>query len=683
MRKEITLSLIAVAVLTFTGCGETEKSTDTTETVSSITKLSEASEKHSSAEWSAIQDEIQALDKTESFNTMLSQSIEKNVASLVKVGVDKEMAYAMNSDAMFDDLTQLDLEDLDNQIVAECKDDESCKEEAYASIKAELDIDKEMAYAMAEDFRDNTGKYMTMDGLLKEFKCDTGLLRKVHYYGVEDNFSLANGDENATASLQVQNNPAVMAYYNGIGLSNYDTTQLNRQFAEEIKNLPSNITKGMFYIGLENHGSNDKIIIGNMDTNASTLDYFTKDVVNLGWNQSGKIHYKELSSILMEDGNSLESYANAHQKFDVYIQDDTYVDFIAVATCSDPDPLIEIEKIVNNFECSNKEKMVKILGGKIDAFASGTDATTPSSSLTSNAPTMAYDDPSYDKHFIDTLNLGLNPTQSVTKSQFYIGYKSTNRSLWTNDTISVGDYGVNQASGHLYDNISPIVAQGWITHNLMANNGYGYVSEVNLSALSNTSGQALGDVESTMIAQNELDIYLQDDTTVDFTQLNLCVKDNCSEDAQDISVDLSQLASWTTSATDAQNNSNPIPTVWDNSLNWIEFTTQEHNGDRVLEIPFCACSDTVIDIESLKADNLATVKIDGNTVVTQNASGQASMRADNNGGVHATGTHIVQNTANGPINHVLSVDVHNQSAWFGVAMKGTLKFRGSLGQCKK
>jgi len=692
MRNQITLSLITVAILGLNGCGGTEKSTtsDSSIKLSSIQKLSNASDKHTEKEWLEIEYSTNNLDDTEGFNTMLLGSIEKNVASLTKVGIDKEMSYAMNSDVMFDDLTQLDIEDLDNQVVAECKDDDTCKEEAYASINVELEIDKEEAYAMAEDFRADRGKPTTMDGLLKEFTCDAGLVRKVQFYGVEDNFSTANGDENATASQQVQSNPGIMAYNNGIGLSNYDTTQVNRQFAEEIRNLPSNITKGMFYIGFENHGSNDGMTLGNIDTDTSTLDYFSENVLGLGWNQSGQVHYTDLGSIMMEDGNSLESYANANQKFDVYIQDDTYVDFITVATCSKPDPIKEVTTIVNKFECSEKETLVKILGGEIDAFALTTDANpvNPTTDLNTSRDAntvypnvvVDYDYTAYDHHFIDTLRLNLSSSQTVTKSQLNIGYKVIGSSLYGNDAIYVGDFGTNHAGGHLYDNTAPIAPQGWNVTNV---GGYGDVAEVNLSALLNNSGLATGDVQSTMIAQNKLDIYVQDDTAVDFTQLNLCVKDNCDEGAEDISLDLSQLASWTTQATDAENNSNPIPSVWDDSLNWIEFTSKEANGDRVLEIPFCACSNAIIDIKSLKADNLATVKIDNNTtIVTQNASGQASMRADNNGGVHASGSHTITNTTSGPTNHTLRVDVHNQSAWFGVGIEGTLNFKGNLGECK-
>jgi len=683
MKNQITLSLITVAILGLNGCGETNSKTEVSKDkieLSSIQKLSNASTKHSKSDWIAIEDRVQSLDNTEGFNNMLLGSIEKNVANLTYVGIDKEMAYATNSDAIFNDLTDLDIGDLDNQVVAECKDDESCKEMAYDSLEPIFTIDKEMAYVMATDIRIDEKKPTTMDGLLKEFTCDAGLVRKVQFYGVEDNFSASNGNETAYPSIQVVNNAGIQAY-GGTGLSNYDFSTQNTLFAEEVKNLPSSIANGHFYIGMKNNGNNDGITLGNLDENVSTEDVFTGTIANnnAGLLKDGSVYHAKLSDISLVDGNTLKNYAYNHGGFDVYVQDDTFVDFIAVATCSKPDYIKEITGIVNNFECSEKETLVKILGGKIDAFALPEDATTPSTTLagTNTLPKMKYDNPAHDRHFIDTLNLGLTSTQTVTNAEFHIGYKSTNRSLWTNDALYIGEYGVNHGAYKLYDNSSSnFIETTWGTQTV----GGETIASTNLE-LNNTIGT--GTVLNTMKSNGFLDIYLQDDTTVDFTQLNLCVKDNCDENAKDIKVDLSQLSAWTTSATDAVNNSNPIPNVWDSSLNWIEFTSKEANGDRVLEIPFCACSNALVDIKSLKADNLATVELDNNTtIVTQNASGQASMKADSNGGVHASGTYTATNTT-GPTNHVLRVNVHNQSLWFGVGIEGTLNFKGNLGKCTK
>jgi hypothetical protein len=535
MKNITTLSLITVAILGLNGCGEestlTNSNSNNTQKVNAIQKLSDASTKHSKSDWIAIENGIQNLDNTEGFNTMLLNSIEKNVATLTYVGIDKEMAYATNSDAMFDDLTDLDIGDLDNQVVAECKEDESCKEMAYASLDTAVLIDKEMAYAIATDIRKDKEKPSTMDGLLKEFTCDAGLVRKVKFYGVEDNFSTANGDENATASQQVQTNPGVVAYFNNIGLSNYDTTQVNRQFAEEVKNLPINITKAKFYMGLQNHGSNDRLTIGNMDTNTSTLDFFGEDVLKLttdfNWNKNGSVYSQNFDNIILRDNTTLKDYAQTHNNFDVYVQDDTYVDFIAVATCSKPNPIKEVTNIVNKFECSENEKLVKIMGGEIDAFSPTTDTNpiNPSATLANFRDTatvypgvdVSYDYTAYDHHFIDTLTL---PTGYITKAEFNIGYKVIGSSLASNDAIYIGEYGTNHAGGHLYDNFFPIVPQGWNVNDIT---NYGHVAQVDLAILNNNTAGATNTVFDTMKNNGFLDVYVQDDTAVDFTQLNLCI----------------------------------------------------------------------------------------------------------------------------------------------------------------
>jgi len=692
MKKRTTLSLITIALLALNGCGgEKSASTGTSEEVTSITKLSEVSQKHTKAEWDNLANEIKALDKPQAFNTMLLGTIEKNVASLTHVGIEKEMAYVLDSDIMFDDLTELEITDLDNQVVAECKENESCKEEAYASLDSSLTLDKEEAYAMSVIYRGDIGKPTTTDKLLKEFTCEAGEVRTIQHYGVEDNFSVANGTESANPSQQVQSNPAVMAYNNGIGLSNYDTTQINRQFGEEVKNLPSNITKGMFYIGLENHGSNDRMTLGNMDTDTTTLDYFGEDILGLGWNQSGKVHYNNLSSITMEDGNSLKDFANANQKFDVYVQDDTYVDFITVATCSKPNPIDDIPPIVDKFTCSEKEgNLVQIVGGTKDAFSATTDqASVASNDFLNRANTvsrMEYDATHYDKHLLDTLSL---PTGVViSKAEFNVGYKPLNSFLHTNDTIHIGKYDVAHSGGRyiLYPNGTNPAEGNWTANTIIDNNNETEtIRTVDLNTIS--IGQTGDSVLSWMQGKSEFEVLIEDDTSVDFTQLNLCVKKGCDESAKDYKIDLSQLASWTVKPSDAQENNTNNPSVWASDMNWISFDNNE--TDRVLEIPFCACGDTIATINHLKGDNRANIELDGNMFVNQpgTTGGVTAFSSDSAGGNHVDGTQTIAGTS-ANVNHVLRVNVHNfkssqgHDTPFGVAIDGTLQFKGHLGECK-
>jgi hypothetical protein len=675
MKNQITLSLITAAILGLTGCGPTDSATPSEASLSSIQKLSNASTKHEKSDWIAIENAIQGLDNTEKFNTILLGSIEKNVASLTTVGIDKEMAYAMNSDAIYDDLIQLDITDLDNQVVAECREDDKCKEEAYSSIKLSLDIDKEMAYEMSVMYRGDIGKPSTMDGLLKEFTCATGLVRKVQFYGVEDNFVTSNGDEVAYPSSQVVNNAAIQAY-GGTGLSNYDFSTPNTLFAEEVKNLPAGIANGHFYIGMKNHGSNDGITLGNLDENSSTEDVFSGTIAsnNAGLSKSAQVYHAELSDIDLADGSTLKNYAYNHGGFDVYVQDDTFVDFIAVATCSKPNPIKDITDIVNEFECSEKETLVKIFGGELDNFAPTGDANNPANpSATLSAytqyPTTGYDATSYDRHFIDTLtNI---PTGTITKAKFSMGYKVIGSSLYSNDVMYLGEMGKNHMGLQVYNtNLSQTVA------------GYGQILTSDLMT-PNTLGT--GTVFDSLVNNRYLDVYVQDDTAVDFTQLNLCVTDSCSEDAKDIELDLSQLASWTDVPSDARENRSV--SSWDNTLNWFEF--DQNQKDKVLEIPFCACGDTLVTVNHLKGDNIAEVELDSMSVAYQpwTLNGVTGFISDSAGGNHVDGSQALTGTGLG-VNHVLKLKARNlyssggSPTPFGIALEGTLNFKGYLGKCK-
>lgn len=195
------------------------------------------------------------------------------------------------------------------------------------------------------------------------------------------------------------------------------------------------------------------------------------------------------------------------------------------------------------------------------------------------------------------------------------------------------------------------------------------------------NGSVLGSVGPTDLCSGIVGTGGWTDTNYD-NEVNLTINDKvaCDESFEDIEIDLRQLASWTTSATDVIEN-NPIPSVWDNTMNWFNFTDQEPKGQKVLEIPFCACGDTLVKINNLKADNEATITLDSTVIVSQMASGQAAMKADSNGGNHEDGNLSIPAGTSGGTNHTLRVDVLNHSGLFGVAIDGTLNFLGKLGKC--
>ena len=629
---------------------------------------------------SHLHDNQTSLNNIES--TLLT-TIKNNLNRLGDNGIVGAKAEQSTIKTMANKLLKMNIKEFDNDVSQECKEDKKCVKEAINSLGTILELTKEEAHLIAYGIKVED-KSMISDKLIKKFTCEADEIKTIQRYGIEDLFSISNGQETPYPSLQVQNNPGIIAYNNGIGLSPYDTKKQNRIFAEEIKGLPNNIQKGKIYIGLENHGSNDTISIGNIDNNGSTQDVFSNQVNALNWSRSGHVYSNDFQDIHLNDGSTLKDYLQIHNKFDLYIQDDTFVDFISVATCSPKDPIKIIHSHINEFKCSENEKLVKVLGGKIDGFAPSTDTATPSSQLENIAlsntvyPNVAnYDYTAYDHHFVDTLKINLLPSQIITKANFNIGYKIIGSSLASNDVLYIGDFNTsNYAGGHLYDNISPIIPQGW---NVQYINNYGYFSKINLNMLQNNSTLAHGNLLETINNKKLLDIYLQDDTAVDFTQLNLCVKNNCSEKAKGYKIDLSQLSSWSSIPNDTQIGRKA--NVWDSSLNWFNFTP-ETQGERTLKIPFCACGDTLVNINSLKADNSAIVKLDSTTVASQQAFNHQSMRSDSTGGNHEDGQLLIPANANGETNHLLKVTVKNISLAFGVAIKGSLSFKGYLGECK-
>ncbi len=338
-----------------------------------------------------------------------------------------------------------------------------------------------------------------------------------------------------------------------------------------------------------------------------------------------------------------------------------------------------INSYLNDFSCSEGD-LLKIQGGTIDAFSDLPDnpSHNPNTFLQdyaidhSIATPVDYDNQLIDRHFIDTLSI--SSEYFIHSATFNIGFKPLKTTgLFSNDALYLGWWEESNSSsigGHLYENV------GSISWNPTDINGEGYLISRDLSTidLNNTSTLLDG-----LRHNKRLDIYVQDDTSVDFTQLNLCVSELCGEN---IDLNLSQLDNWTNRPSTAIENNvfedTQYQGVWDDTLNWFQFNSSDN--DKILEIPFCSCGDINIDINSLKADNNASIELDSTTVVIQNAYDQQAMKRDDLGGYHVSGELSID--GNGvPTNHLLKLHVHNNGSYFGVAVDGELSFRGYLGKC--
>jgi len=532
MKNVTTLSLITVAILGLNGCGETATNPTTTPEVNETKEIaSNLIEEHAS----------DGIDNKEKLVTTVSGSIETNIKSLKDNLLNDMDAKAASVTFVGSALTDLKLDPLITDVTIECGEEQPCIDEAYASLSVPLTMDKEEAYAAAQEVRGEE-KALVNDKLVKNFTCEAGEVRTVQHYGVEDVFDTSNGAETANPSSGILNTPWIANY--PYPVTGYDETNNDRIFADTIRNLPSGITKGMFYIGFKSNGSslqgNDTFQIGDFaNTNASSthLSNAYANSFNSTWtnqqvnnsNPTTDIYYNTFSNISLPTGNLL-NLANSNNGFDVVVEDDTSVDFITVATCSKPDPIQEIEAIVNKFECSEKEgKLFQVRGGTIDAFdASNDQATVVSNDFLSRANPYAvaqYDASSYDRHLLDTLAL---PTGSITKAEFSIGYKALGSSLVSNDTITIGKYGSEHAGGRyiLYPSTSTPNATEplWVANSI--SNGE-TVRTVNLADINTSTGTPM---INWIQGKSEFEVRVEDDTSVDFTQLNLCVTNTGKED---------------------------------------------------------------------------------------------------------------------------------------------------------
>jgi hypothetical protein len=184
------------------------------------------------------------------------------------------------------------------------------------------------------------------------------------------------------------------------------------------------------------------------------------------------------------------------------------------------EPEAEIKETLNAFKCQEGERLIKVIGGSVDAFAKGEEKeATPSEILraTIDKPIIGYDELADNKIFIDSLN---RPTDlTITNAQFSVGIKPLPRYLYQNDTIHIGNYEMGKyAKFKLYGNDDNM----W-NRDILISNGE-RVLQANLGDINLTKGGDGSLFDILKKSDSLLDIVIQNDTTVDFSYLNLCVK---------------------------------------------------------------------------------------------------------------------------------------------------------------
>jgi len=476
---------------------------------------------------------VKDMEGKDTFYEVLLSSMEKNLNKYMKNDMLHRSAREVNLKEL-GRLFQEDipLKDLNQKIQEQCHGDKECIKSLIKSFSVNLDTDEQSIYTLAQARRKVK---LLNDKLIEGLTCKSDEKKIVKHYGFEDIFNLKNRDENAHPAFDI------VKLIGKENLKNYDVSNNRKIFAESLRELPRRIKNGKVYIGLKKSGgklnSQDKIYIGKYNKENSNR-YFSSKLVELqnqNWlhqpitkdDPTTEIYYTDLKNIVFNDKNTtLLDYLSRNNRFDAVIAKNTAVDFISIATCSTVNPKLEIKEAVNAFSCNNKkDRLIKIIGGRVDAFSKDRDKlSTPSELLLStiNKPLIGYDELANNKFFLDTLKIPKNIT--ITQAQFSVGIKPLPKYLYQNDTINIGNYELEKYSRFkLYGNDDDSVLNIW-TKNIRISNGE-RVLQTKLGDINVTDEVDTSLLDVLNRSNNAFDILIQNDTSVDFTYLNLCIEE--------------------------------------------------------------------------------------------------------------------------------------------------------------
>ncbi len=139
-----------------------------------------------------------------------------------------------------------------------------------------------------------------------------------------------------------------------------------------------------------------------------------------------------------------------------------------------------------------------------------------------NKPIIGYDEEADNKFFIESLNTH-NNNFTITQAQFFVGIKPMAKYRYQNDTIHIGNYELGQYAGfRLYGRDKNSVYSLW-NRDILISNGE-RVIQAKLSDINLTNGSTDAVFNIFNKNYNLFDILIQNDTVVDFTHLNLCIK---------------------------------------------------------------------------------------------------------------------------------------------------------------
>ncbi len=172
--------------------------------------------------------------------------------------------------------------------------------------------------------------------LIDDYRCAPGETRKVAVRGVEDGYS-SEGQERAGMHPRLPDRYARMTHLQ----TDYDSRVPDRVLADWFE-LPGQTTSAMLVIRyrLTSGVLNDTLALGNLADNAELVSIDTSQWdTREGWDRHDDIHWVDLARAETPSGRSVIDIIRASPGvsiFDVFVQDDTSVDFMALAWCEAP-----------------------------------------------------------------------------------------------------------------------------------------------------------------------------------------------------------------------------------------------------------------------------------------------------------------------------------------------------------
>ncbi len=686
------------------------------------------------------------LTGTQSQNAAILEVSNANLERLGEQNLDLDKAIYANIKTMAESLVNLsvngDFPDL-SQLKARSSNEWSVSALTASSEEESVHylspFDEKEASEIAYTIREKEANLKSYEQAFSKLQCKDTENREIYMYGLSDNFNAANV-ENTNPRPGLASVLAPMAQY----IHGYDySSSINNPsiFVETLSGLPTNLTQGIFIVGLKEKGYtlNDTLTnyidvykIGADFTQAPNVDGNVSDL-RANWNSSSaNIYYEELSQLSDSAGQTLLSTLQSGQSsLDAYFMYTTNVDFIAVAACTpkEEDIGIAVADIPTNLDCNTDagEQYFEILGGIADDFALSIDVASPSTVLQAMPNLIAYDEGMQKVgNFGDTLS---HPNSHISQLEILVNTRAGATGAG-DDSIYIGQV------ASLSSSIIAIHDPNDVTAITTLNGGkahFIYGTDTVYTNGTTASGSLLSLLNSNT---NDIDIIVSNQTEVDTVRVSMCIKkdyvepcldsDNdgvcddvdcapldptISEDCDDVvvdptlpstckenfKIDLSQASVWEYNGANPTVNNvfatyppNPAwaNVIWDGDMTWFDFSSAS-NAEHKLNIDFCACGNTEVFVDELKSDNFSKVYLDGDATPSSYVNTGGYIASRSNGisqstmaswGPNESGGQTITHSGSG-VDHTLHFDVKNGFGPSGGAVDGSLNFRGHMGKC--